>query len=62
MSKDQIFTLIAAVFYLGILYLLVRPTSKGPTIVNNIFNAFSDLIRGSIGYTYDSTTGSWTAP
>jgi len=62
MSKDMVFTLIAAVFYLGILYILVRPNSKGPTIINNIFNAFSDLIRGSIGYTYDSTSGKWTAP
>jgi hypothetical protein len=62
MSKDMIFTLIAAMFYVAIIFMLVRPSSKGPTIVNNVFNAFSDLIRGSVGYTYDSSTGKWAAP
>lgn len=60
--KDSLFTLIAAVIYLAIIYTLVRPGSKGPTIVNNVFNALSDLVKGSIGYTYDSSTGSWNTP
>lgn len=62
MTKDAIFTWIAAVFYIAIVYILVRPSSKGPAIVTNVFNAFSDLIRGSIGYTYDSSTGKWNTP
>lgn len=60
--KDSLFTLIAAVIYLAIIYTLVRPGSKGPTIVNNVFNALSDLIKGSIGYTYDAKSGSWNTP
>lgn len=36
--------------YLAILYLLARPGSKGPAIVNNIFNALSDLVKGTTGY------------
>lgn len=60
--KDGIFFFIGAVIYLAILYMLVRPGSNGPTIVNSIFSALSDLVRGSVGYTYDSSSGSWTAP
>jgi hypothetical protein len=42
--------LMAGGIYLAILYLLVRPDSKGPAIVNNIFNALSDLVKGTTGY------------
>lgn len=59
MTKESIFTLIAAIFYLAILYVLVRPGSKGPTLVNSIFSAFTDLVRGATGETYDSSTGKW---
>jgi hypothetical protein len=62
MNKDMVFTLIAAMFYLAILYTLVKPSSKGPTIINSIFSAFSDLVRGTVGYTYDTGTGKWSAP
>lgn len=62
MTKDRIFTLIAAVFYIAIIYVLVRPGSNGPTIVTNIFDAFSDLVRGTVGYTYDTSSNSWSAP
>lgn len=58
----MIFTLIAAVFYIAIIYVLVRPNSKGPAIVNTMFGAFSDLVRGTIGYTYNASTGQWSAP
>jgi hypothetical protein len=60
--KDNVFFLVAATIYGAILYMLVRPGSNGPTLVNNIFNALSDLVRGSIGYSWDSKTGKWTAP
>ena len=62
MSKDMIFTLIAAVFYIAIIYVLVRPSSKGPAIVNSVSSAFADLIRGTIGYTYDPNSNAWSAP
>jgi len=62
MTKDAVFTFVAAIIYLAVIYTLVRPGSKGPTIVNNVFNALTDLVRGSIGYTYDSQTGSWNTP
>lgn len=62
MNRDMVFTLIAAIFYLAILYLLVRPSSNGPSIINTIFTSFSDLVRGTIGYTYDNSTGEWNAP
>lgn len=62
MNREQIFWLVGAVMYLGILYALVRPGSKGPDLVNNIFNTLADLIRGSAGYSYDTNTNKWTAP
>lgn len=60
MIKDSSFMLVSAMVYLAIVYMLVRPGSNGPTIVNKIFSIFSDLVRGSIGYTYNS--GNWNAP
>lgn len=62
MIKDNIFALVVAMIYLAILYTLVRPGSKGPSLVSNISNALSDLIRGSIGYTFDQSTGKWNPP
>ncbi len=57
--KEQLFTLVAAVFYIAVIYMLVRPNSNGPTLVNNVSNVLSDLVRGSIGYSYDASTGQW---
>ena len=62
MSKDMVFYLVAATIYGAILYMLVRPGSKGPDLVNNVFNALSDLVRGSVGYTWDTTSKKWQAP
>lgn len=62
MTKDRIFTLIAAVFYVAIIYILVRPGSNGPTIVNSIADTLSDLVRGTVGYTYDASSGEWSSP
>jgi hypothetical protein len=60
--KDQIFTLVAAIFYLALLYVLVRPNSNGPEIIENLFSTFSDLVRGVTGYTFNKSTGTWEAP
>lgn len=62
MNKDQIFTWIAAFFYLAILYILVRPGSAGPNIVTNVLGAFADLVRGTVGYTYDPNSNQWSPP
>lgn len=60
--KDTAFWFIGALLYLSILYALVRPNSRGPELISNILNSLSDLIRGSAGYSYDNSTGKWTAP
>jgi hypothetical protein len=62
MSKEIIFFMVAATIYGAVLYMLVRPGSNGPQLVNNIFNALSDLVRGSVGYSYDASTGKWASP
>lgn len=60
MTKDGVFSLVAAMIYLAILFMLVRPGSNGPTLVNTIFSALSDLVKGTVGYTYSD--GGWQAP
>lgn len=60
--SDAVGAFIAGILILATIYVLVRPGSKGPTIVNSIFNALSDLVRGSVGFTFDSQTGNWNPP
>jgi hypothetical protein len=62
MNKEIVFWVVAATIYGAILYMLVRPGSNGPTLVNNIFNALSDLVRGSVGYSWDTNSKKWQAP
>lgn len=59
--RDQIGVFLVGILYLAILYVLVRPSSKGPTIINNILGTFADLVRGVSGQTFDSSTNSWKA-
>jgi hypothetical protein len=58
--KDMIGFFIVAIVYIAILYVLVRPGSKGATAVQSIFTTFTDLVRGVTGQTYDSKTGKWS--
>jgi hypothetical protein len=58
---DNLAAGLVAIIYIAILFVLVRPKSKGPTIVGNIANALSDLVRGVAGETFDSKTGKWSA-
>ena len=58
--KDKVTLLIVAIVYIAIIYRLVRPGSKGPTIVTNIGSVLTDLVRGATGETYDSTSGKWS--
>ena len=50
MGKDDFVNLMLGSIYLAILVMLVRPSSKGPTIINNVFGALSDLVKGTTGY------------
>ena len=58
---DKIGFYIVGAVYIAILFTLVRPNSKGPQIVQNIFSTFTDLVRGVAGQTYDSTSNTWSA-
>jgi hypothetical protein len=58
--RDQIGFFLAAILYLAILYVLVRPNSSGPNLVNTILGTFADLVRGVSGQTYNSSTQKWS--
>lgn len=51
---------IAALIYIAILYMLVRPGSKGAGLVKVLSDTLSDLVRGMVGETFDSSTGTWS--
>jgi hypothetical protein len=57
--KDKISWAIAAIIYIAILYTLVKPGSKGTTIITNMGDVLTDLVRGATGETY--TNGKWSA-
>jgi hypothetical protein len=59
--RDKLGFFIVAIIYMSTLYVLVRPNSKGPGIINNLFSAFTDLVRGVSGQTYDASSGKWKA-
>jgi hypothetical protein len=52
--------IVVGTIYMAILYVLVRPESKGPQIIQSIFGTFSDVVRGVAGQTYDSSTNTWS--
>lgn len=47
---DSAWYLIVGAVYLGILMLLVRPSSNGPAIINQLFDAFASLLKGTTGF------------
>lgn len=59
--RDQIGFFLVGILYLAILYVLVRPNSNGPTLINNVLGTFADLVRGVSGQTFDSSTNTWKA-
>jgi len=59
--KEQLGMFLIGVIYLSTLYMLVRPNSKGPEIIGNIFTTFTDLVRGVAGQTYNPATGQWSS-
>jgi hypothetical protein len=58
---DKLGYFLVGILYLSTVYVLVRPNSKGPGIINNLFSAFADLVRGVSGQTYDTTNNTWKA-
>jgi hypothetical protein len=48
--KDTAWAIVIGAVYIAIVMMLVRPSSKGPAIINTIFAALSDLVKGSTGY------------
>jgi hypothetical protein len=48
MAKD-FGTFLVAVVYLAVLFVLVRPNSQGPTLVKNVADGLSGLIKAGTG-------------
>jgi hypothetical protein len=48
-------TFLIAIVYLAVLFLLVRPGSQGPTLVENVSTGISSLITAGTG------GGSWSS-
>jgi hypothetical protein len=59
--RENIGFFLVGILYISTVYVLVRPNSNGPTIINNLFSTFGDLVRGVSGQTFDSSTQSWKA-
>lgn len=58
--RNNLGTFAIGVIYLAIIYTLVRPGSSGATVVASALSAFTDLVRGVAGQTYDSSTKTWS--
>jgi hypothetical protein len=52
-SRSAVTIGIVALFYLAILFVLVRPNSQGPTLVSNVSDGLTNLIKAATG------GGSW---
>jgi hypothetical protein len=48
MAKD-FGTFLIAVVYLAVLFVLVRPGSQGPTLINNVATGLSSIINAGTG-------------
>ena len=53
--KGTVGTVLIAIVYLAVLFVLVRPGSQGPTLVNNVSQGISGLINAGTG------GGGWNA-
>jgi hypothetical protein len=52
-SRSGVVVIAVAVVYLAVFFVLVRPGSQGPTLVTNVSNGFTNLIKAATG------GGSW---
>ena len=48
MSKD-IGAFLIGIVYLAVLFVLVRPGSQGPSLVNNVSSGLANLIKAATG-------------
>jgi hypothetical protein len=48
-------TFLVGIIYLAVLFVLVRPGSQGPTLVNNVSTGLSNLVNAGTG------GGGWAA-
>jgi len=53
--KGTVGTVLIAIVYLAVLFVLVRPGSQGPALVNNVSSGISGLINAGTG------GGGWNA-
>lgn len=47
--KRDISLFMSGIVYVAILYVLVRPNSQGPTLIESVTSAFANLIRAATG-------------
>jgi hypothetical protein len=59
--KENIGFFLVGILYISTIYVLVRPNSNGPKIINSLFSTFADLVRGVSGETFNSTSNTWSA-
>ena len=52
-SRSIATVFIVGIIYLAILFVLVRPNSQGPTLVSNVSDGLTNLIKAATG------GGSW---
>jgi len=52
-SRSAVTVFLVGIIYLAILFVLVRPDSQGPTLVSNVSDGLTNLIKAATG------GGSW---
>jgi hypothetical protein len=52
-SRSGAVVVMVAIVYLAVFFVLVRPGSQGPTLVNNVSTGLTNLIKAATG------GGSW---
>lgn len=52
-SRSAVVVFFVGIIYLAILFVLVRPDSQGPTLVTNVSDGLTNLIKAATG------GGSW---
>lgn len=48
-NRSGVVVFLVAVVYLAVFFVLVRPGSQGPTLVNNVSTGLTNLIKAATG-------------
>lgn len=48
-SRSAVVVFLVGIIYLAILFVLVRPQSQGPTLVTNVSDGLTNLIKAATG-------------